>query len=247
MKQPAAKPVPPDSSNQKPLLPELVELTLQACDVAQQAVAYAIHGLLSNTPEMFAEAEKCEQELDSLDRELDEAVSHAVGVVPPEQRRDLLSCVKLMTDLERIGDLMAIFAGRARAVGRHLDAQDVRQLAEMAARLKEMLVGARQSYVTRNLNMAIAVLKADAEVDRLRNLLFHRHLEEERGAAAGESIQVLFMTQLLERAGDHAKNLAEEICHLVSGHTLRHVLRSNGKSREQMLLDWLKRHHALDE
>ena len=48
--------------------------------------------------------------------------------------------------------------------------------------------------------------------------------------------------QSLERAGDHAKNMAEEVCHLVSGHTLRHALRANGRSYEQMFLDWLKVH-----
>jgi len=51
----------------------------------------------------------------------------------------------------------------------------------------------------------------------------------------------LFMTQSLERAGDHAKNLAEEVCHLVSGHTVRHVLRSYDKPLEQMFIDDLRR------
>jgi len=51
------------------------------------------------------------------------------------------------------------------------------------------------------------------------------------------------MTQSLERAGDHAKNLAEEICHLVSGQTVRHVLRSYDKPVEQMFIDDLKRKH----
>jgi phosphate uptake regulator len=52
------------------------------------------------------------------------------------------------------------------------------------------------------------------------------------------------MAQSLERAGDHAKNCAEEVCHFVSGHTLRHVLRANGKSNEQMFLDWLKQNRV---
>jgi phosphate uptake regulator len=48
------------------------------------------------------------------------------------------------------------------------------------------------------------------------------------------------MTQSLERAGDHAKNLAEEVCHLVSGHTVRHVMMTYDKPIEQMFLDWLR-------
>jgi phosphate uptake regulator len=49
------------------------------------------------------------------------------------------------------------------------------------------------------------------------------------------------MTQSLERAGDHAKNLAEEVCHLVSGHSVRHVLRTYDKPMEQMFIEDLKR------
>jgi phosphate uptake regulator len=49
------------------------------------------------------------------------------------------------------------------------------------------------------------------------------------------------MTQALERAGDHAKNLAEEVCHLVSGHSVRHVLRAYDKPMEQMFIEDLRR------
>ena len=49
------------------------------------------------------------------------------------------------------------------------------------------------------------------------------------------------MTQSLERAGYHAKNLAEEVCFLVSGHTVRHVMMAYDKSIEQMFLDYMRR------
>ena len=53
------------------------------------------------------------------------------------------------------------------------------------------------------------------------------------------------MTQSLERAGDHAKNLAEEVCHLVSGHSVRHVLRAYDKPVEQMFIEDLKRRQKI--
>ena len=233
-----------EPSPEQPLGPRMVELTLAACELAQAAWTYAVSGLTSNAADQFDAVDRCEAELDQLDQQLDEDLAGALSSVTPREQRELLSCLKLMTDLERIGDLAATFAGRARAVGRHLDAEDVRELAEMGSRVARMLEGVRQSYAARDLKLAVTVLRADAEVDRLRNLLFHRHIHGQEAGEVRESIQVLFMTQALERAGDHAKNLAEEICHLISGHTLRHVLRSNGKSREQMLLDWLKRQHT---
>jgi len=78
-------------------------------------------------------------------------------------------------------------------------------------------------------------------MDRLRNLIFLRHIENPENLVRQASLQVIFMTQSLERAGDHAKNLAEEVCHIVSGHTVRHVLMAYDKPVEQMFIDYLRR------
>jgi phosphate uptake regulator len=51
------------------------------------------------------------------------------------------------------------------------------------------------------------------------------------------------MAQGLERAGDHAKNIAEEVCHLVSGRTVRHVLRSYEMSDEKLFIEHLRAQH----
>jgi phosphate transport system protein len=91
------------------------------------------------------------------------------------------------------------------------------------------------AFSARDVNKAVDVLRADAEMDRLRNLIFLRHIENPENVVRQASLQVIFMTQSLERAGDHAKNLAEEVCHFVSGHTVRHVLMAYDKPVEQQL------------
>ena len=91
----------------------------------------------------------------------------------------------------------------------------------------------------------IKVIRGDAVIDRLRNLLFMRHVENQDGRAGPEGIHVLFMAQALERAGDHTKNLAEELCHLVTGQTVRHVMRSKSKSEEQMFIDWMREREGI--
>jgi phosphate transport system protein len=67
-----------------------------------------------------------------------------------------------------------------------------------------------------------------------------RHIENPENIARQASLQVIFMTQSLERAGDHAKNLAEEVCHFVSGRSVRHLLLTYDKPIEQMFIDWLR-------
>jgi phosphate transport system protein len=110
----------------------------------------------------------------------------------------------------------------------------------MASLLEKMLSDVAESFDQRDLGRAVNILRADAEMDRLRNLVFLRHVENPEGTQRQETLQVLFMTQSLERAGDHAKNLAEEVCHFVSGRTVRHVLQTYDKPFEQMLIEWLR-------
>jgi hypothetical protein len=54
------------------------------------------------------------------------------------------------------------------------------------------------------------------------------------------------MAQAIERAADHVKNAAEEVCHMVSGHTIRHLLGLHEKSAEQLYLEHLRRQHLPD-
>ena len=98
-----------------------------------------------------------------------------------------------------------------------------------------------EAFSARDVGKAVDVLRADSEIDRLRNLIFLRHIENPENIARQASLQIIFMTQSLERAGDHAKNLAEEVCHFVSGHTVRHVLKTYDKPVEQMFIDYLRR------
>src|SRR6266516_3856151 len=121
-----------------------------------------------------------------------------------------------------------------------LDPQDTRDLTHMATVLEKMLTDVGTAFSSRDVKKAIDVLRADAEMDRLRNLIFLRHIENPENVQRQASLQVIFMTQSLERAGDHVKNLAEEVCHFVSGHTVRHVLMTYDKPIEQMFLDWLR-------
>ena len=154
-----------------------------------------------------------EKELDDLDLEIDAGVTDAITQASPAEARELLACMKFMIGLERIGDLLLSFANSALAAGPRIEPQDTRDLTQMATVLEKMLADVGEAFSVRDLKKAVSVLRADAELDRLRNLIFLRHIENPENLPRQESLQVIFMTQSLERAGDHAKNLAEEVCH----------------------------------
>lgn len=236
------------SADSPPLSPEevcahLEEQTLQACQVARIAAGIVAEGIATGVPSLLDGVRQREKELDTLDREIDQGVTSVITKVNEERARGLLACLKFMIGLERVGDLLLNCSNRAAAVASRIELQDIRDLTLMASRLEKMLGDVHDAFSQRDLNRALSVLRADAEMDRLRNLVFIRHLEHHDNTPRAESFHVLFMTQSLERAGDHAKNLAEEVCHLVSGHTVRHVLRSYDKPVEQMFIDDLRRKH----
>jgi len=218
----------------------LVGRTIEACRVAQEAAATAAEGIATGSSPLLNSIREREKQLDTLDREIDDGVTIAITQVTEPEARELLACMKFMIGLERIGDLLLSFASSAQAAGARLDPQDTRDLTHMATVLEKMLADVGAAFSTRDMKKAVDVLRADAEMDRIRNLLFLRHIENPEGQQRQASLQVIFMTQSLERAGDHAKNLAEEVCHIVSGHTIRHVMMGYDKPIEQMFLEWLR-------
>ena len=233
------------TSNPNAEVSTLVELTMQACASAKASVSHAIDGLVHGGQASLEAVRRCEEKLDELDRELDERLVSVISQVATSQVRELLACRKVVLDLERIGDLVASFAERAAIVRNRLEVEDLGQLTKMACLLENMLEQVSKAFTARDVNQALNVFRADSEIDRLRNLLLIRHTESAEALHGQESLHVLFMATALERSGDHAKNIAEEICHLATGHTVRHLMRkTKNKSAEQLFIDWLARKHS---
>lgn len=219
----------------------LVRHTVRACHLAKEAAAAAAEGIATGSSALLNSVRQRERELDTLDMEIDGGVTAAITEVDASQARELLACMKFIIGLERIGDHLLNFANSAHAVSGGMDPEDTRELTHMATVLEKMLTDSAAAFSERSVSKAMEVLRADAEIDRLRNLIFLRHIENPENIWRRASLQVIFMTQSLERAGDHAKNLAEEVCHLVSGRPARHILISYNKPIEHMFIEHLKR------
>ena len=234
-----------ESLTPEPAQHHIVRRTIEACALAKEAAGAAAEGIATGSNLLLNSLRQRERDLDTLDMEIDSAVTSIITDVEPTEARQLLACMKFMISLERIGDLLLSFANSAQAAAGRIDSDDTRDLTHMATILEKMLTDVGDAFSTRDVGKAVDVLRSDSEIDRLRNLIFLRHIENPENIARQGSLQIIFMTQSLERAGDHAKNLAEEVCHFVSGHTIRHVLKTYDKPVEQMFIDYLRRreHH----
>lgn len=217
------------------------ELTRRGCEVARLSAKTLAEGISSGSTILAEQIRVYEEELDTLDRQINEDVTAALEHGSGERTRELLTSLKFIIELERIGDLLLNVANCLQTVGPRLQAQDAHNLALMSAIIASMLGDVEAAFTSRQVRRALEVLKADADVDRLRNLIFVRHIENPDNEHRQESFHLVFMSQSLERAGDHAKNLAEEICHLVSGRSVRHILREYDRPLEQVYLERMRR------
>ena len=173
----------------------------------------------------FLAIKDCEKELDQIERKIDEELPEAITRVGEAEARELLACLKFITDLERIGDLAYSAVMQLQSRREKLPAADSRQLMEMATLLHAMLEQIYQGFVKREVSYAQSVLKSDPEVDRLCHALFQRHLAEPNSPSGQKNFDILLAAQALERIGDHSKNLAEELYALTEGRSLRHNAR----------------------
>jgi phosphate transport system protein len=214
-------------------------LTLLSCEVARGAVASLADALASGSAESHKFIAEAELRLDQFDREIDDRVTDSLSR-SPSNARELLACMKFMVDLERIGDLLASVSSCSAGLQRRISTQDMGDLIRMATILEHMLSDAQSALANSDLDLVLAILRADAELDRFRNLMLMRHLDGAPETAPHDSIHVVFMAQSLERAGDHAKNLAETVCHFVTGKSVRHMSPRDARSTEQMYLDFLR-------
>lgn len=204
-------------------LDELAQTALKAFLIARDA-ASNVGDLFTQSARMaFLAIKECEQELDVIERYIDERTPAAITRVNEARARQLLTSLKCTTDLERIGDLVMSMALRVQARTSKVPVSDVRQLVEMATILREMLDLVYRGFVGLDLECARKVLQMDKDIDRVCHALFHKHLNEHAQQSGPSSFEILLMAQALERAGDHTTNLAEDLYSLIEGRSLRHA------------------------
>jgi len=203
-------------------LDELTRTGMRAFLIARDA-AFNVKDLLTQNSRMaFLAIKECEQELDVIERYIDDRLPAAITRVNEARARQLLTSLKCTTDLERIGDLMMSVALRAQARIEKMAASDVRQLVEMSVILRDMLDLVYQGFVNLDLECARKILQMDKDIDRVCHALFQKHFTGRAAQDAVSNFDVVLMAQALERAGDHTTNLAEDLYSLIEGRSLRH-------------------------
>jgi len=138
--------------------------------------------------------------------------------------RSIVSAVKINTDLERVGDLAVNIAEASRRYLQHAPVKELIDLPRMAVIAQDMLRSALDAFVRRDTRLAQAVLDRDDELDTLKTKVFRdllNHMVKNQGVIE-PSLDLILVSRHLERIGDHATNVAEDVIFMVSAKDVRH-------------------------
>jgi phosphate transport system protein len=138
--------------------------------------------------------------------------------------RAIVSAVKINTDLERVGDLAINIAEAVKRYMRHAPVKELIDIPRMAGIAQRMLRDALDAYVRRDTALAQAVLNEDDELDALKTQVFRELLTYmlQDTATIEPSLDLILISRHLERIGDHATNVAEDVIFMVSARDVRH-------------------------
>src|SRR5215472_16820963 len=189
--------------------------------LAESQLASAIEAVAKRDSALAAQVVAGNAQVDDLERELDNLPIRLLALRQPMARdlREIFAALKIGSDLERICDYAANVAKRSIALEQSPPVQPVYALPRMA-RLAQLLVKeVIDAYVSRDADKAYAVWMRDEDLDAMYASLFRELLtymmEDPRNI--GPCSHLLFMAKNIERIGDHATNIAEDLYYLVHG------------------------------
>jgi phosphate transport system protein len=169
-----------------------------------------------------------DRQVNALDVEIDEKCVELIALHQPAagDLRVITTTMKIVTDLERIGDQAVNIAHRAVELAREPQLKPYVDLPVMATRAQEMVKDSLDAFVSRDTGLARKVCAADAAVDALKEQVFRELLTYMMSdpTTIPRALRLILISRFLERVGDHATNIAEMVIYMVEGKLLRHSL-----------------------
>ncbi len=209
-------------------LDDLKEKLLVMAGMAEQATQRAIEAYRVGDVSICDLVARSEPAINRMERDIDQMALDLLAMEQPMaiDLRFILSVIKINADLERVGDQAVNIAERVRDLQSLEPVElpvDIPKLATLAA---TMVRNALQAFIDADPAMAEKVLLMDDEVDEMNRATFRTLTRciQERPERSQQALDVLIIARNLERVGDHATNIAEDVIFWVRGADVRHHL-----------------------
>jgi len=208
---------------------EALKQTLLAMGgLVEDQIRRVMRALLERDDALAQEVIDRDQQVNAYDVEVDETCVSLLALHQPTagDLRFITTAMKIVTDLERIGDQAVNIAQRVLELNREPQLKPYIDLPRMAEKAQHMVKESLDAFVARDTELARKVCAADADVDALKEQLFRELLTfmMEDPKTIPRAIRLILISRFMERVADHATNIAEMVIYLVDAKMVRHTL-----------------------
>jgi phosphate transport system protein len=217
-------------------LNEIREELLLMSGLSERNLSQSVRALLERNDALADQVEAEDSEIDELEKRIDYKVVTYISTHAPVARdcRFMITASKVASELERIADQATTIARRTRELNKRAPLASMACIPAMAAEVQGMLRQSIRAFVDRDTNLALEVIGRDKIVDAEYKECaaeVEAVIVADSGTTA-QALNLLTVSKALERAGDHAKNIAEEVFYLYKAEDIRHS-KSRGKFEVQ--------------
>ena len=207
-------------------LEQLKARLLEMGGLAEERVRTALDGLINRDSDAVARVLDGDRPINQLHIEIDNRCFTLLALHQPMavDLRAIVSAVKINTDLERVGDLAVNIAEAVVRYTRHAPVKELIDIPRMGTIAQTMLRDALDSYVKRDTALAQSVLDCDDELDALKTQVFRELLTYmlQDPSTIEPALDLILISRHLERIGNHATNIAEDVIFMVLARDVRH-------------------------
>ena len=208
---------------------EALKQTLLAMGgLVEDQIRRAMRALIERDDVIAQEVIDRDRQVNTYDIEVDEQCVNLLALHQPAagDLRFITTAMKIVTDLERIGDQAVNIAERALELNREPQLKPYIDLPRMADRAQRMVKESLDAFVARDTALARQVCGEDSEVDLLKEQIFRELLTfmMEDPRTIPRAIRLILISRFMERVADHATNIGEMVVYLVEGKMVRHTL-----------------------
>jgi phosphate transport system protein len=207
-------------------LDELKRRLLEMGGLAEDRLQLSVKGIVDRDLAVIDWVLGGDSDINKLHVEIDDRCVKLLALHQPMavDLRSIVAAVKINTDLERVGDLAVNISEAGQRYLQHPPVKELIDIPRMATLAQTMLRDALDAYVNRDLELAHSVLTADDRLDSLKSQVFRDLLDYmlKDQSTIEAALDLILISRHLERVGDHATNVAEDVIFMVTAKDVRH-------------------------
>ncbi|OGC29404.1 phosphate transport system regulatory protein PhoU [candidate division WOR-1 bacterium RIFOXYB2_FULL_48_7] len=207
-------------------LAKLNDLILKMGGMIEANIAKSIKAIAQADVRMAQEIIRSDDEADQLELEIDDLCLELLATQQPMaiDLRFITTGMRIGTDLERIGDLSVDIAERAIELAKQPLLKPLIDTPKMAELAQQMVHKALDAFVKRDAYLARSLWEDEAKVDKYRDLITEEleDIMRKDASTVTRALPLMLIARYLERIGDHATNIAEDVVYMVEGKVIKH-------------------------